>query len=252
MSKTEQEALIERIRKLKAKAEDPSVTEAEAALYAAKVAELLQQYNLSEAAIEIDEQKEEVGEQTFGIGSSGVNPWAHQLSSMVAKLYFCSVYLRPVPFKQAINFVFVGKPHNIDVAKSMFEYLVKTINRLANEYANSPAAMVQPGYSFVRARNGFQRGASARMQSRIWVLYKEQAQANKPQRSDKGNPSNLPALYEDEESLIKAYMASLGLRNKRGGGSDTSGAHAAQGYNRAGSISMNGQIGGSSSSKLLK
>lgn len=242
MNTIDKESLIEKIRKLRAKAEDASVGEAEAALYAQKVAQLLQQYNLTEASLEV-EQQEEVTEGRFPTGK-GNDPWAQQLAMSVARLYFCEIYISRL--NQRVKFVFVGKPHNIEIALSMTDYLIKTVGRLASAYAKSPEAKRDFDWTFTRARNGFERGAGERLRRRLSEMYQAQAKAAAPQRSDKGNPSNLPALYDDENKLVKKYLESMKLRAGRGRGSSTGGQHAAQGYAAAGSISLGAQVSGKS------
>lgn len=244
---TNQESLIEKIRKLNAKANDKSVTEAEAALYAQKVAQLLQEHNLTEAAIQVKEDVEEVGEARIYNSKTG-DTWCQTMAGAVARLYFCDIYLNRLG--QNVKIAFVGKPHNVEVATSMTLYLIKTIGRLANEYARSPAAISDWNYTFTRARNGFERGAGMRMYERLAQMKREQT-ANEPQRSATGTPSNLPALYQDESMLVKAYMSKIGLRAGRGGGVTNSGQHAAHGRAAANSISLNSQVG-STSSRMLR
>jgi len=249
MTEAEQETLIEKIRKLQAKANDASVSEAEAALYAQKVAELLQKHNLTEAALEIPSgEDQEVTEDRMYNSKTG-DPWAQQVAWALAKLYFCDIYLTKLGQKTKV--VFVGKPHNIQVAMSMTEWLIKTIGRLANDYAKSPEAKRDFDWTFTRARNGFERGAGERMRQRINQMHREQTRAE-PVRNDRGNPGNLPALYQDESKLIEAYKEKLKLAKGRGRGSDTSGGHAARGAAAANSISLNAQVGSKSSTRMLK
>lgn len=243
-----QESLIKKLQALKAKAEDGSVTEEEAALYAAKVAELLQKHNLSEAALDVKEEEQEVGEERMQ-NSKTNDPWAIALAGAVAELYFCDIYTLTNRQTGRKKVAFVGKPHNIAVAMSMTDYLIKTIGRLANQYACSPQAIADWDYTFTRARNGFERGAGDRMFDRITQMRIDQTKAE-PQRSATGNPSNLPALYQDESKLVANYMEQLSLRKGRGRGSDTSGSHAEHGRRAADGISLNTQVGGSSTKMI--
>lgn len=237
------ETILEKIRKLNAKAQDNSVTEEEAALYAQKVAELLQRHNLTEAALAVEDRlNDPVTEDRMQNGKTN-DPWAKSLASVVAELYFCDVYLRSLNGKTKI--CFVGKPHNIEIAMSMTDYLIKTIGRLASAYANSPDAKMDFNWTFTRARNGFERGAGGRLYWRIRDMIRAQNR-EAPQRSASGNPANLPALYQDEKKLVDVYLKSLGLRAGRGRGSDTSGNHAARGRAAADGISLGAQVGSKS------
>lgn len=236
-----QETLIEKIRKLNAKATDKSVTEEEAALYAQKVAQLLQQHNLTEATLDVKEDVQEVGEDRMFNSKTG-DPWAQSLGDAVAQLYFCAIYLR-TDGEGRKKICFVGKPHNVEIAMSMTGYLIKTIGRLANTYAKTPEAKADFDWTFTRARNGFERGAGIRMYSRIIKMVQEQT-LPEPMRSTTGSPANLPALYQDEKKLVGAYLDSMNLRKGRGRGSDTSGGHAEAGRRAADGISLNTQVGG--------
>ena len=241
---TNSEKIIDKIRKLKAKADDGSVTEEEASLYAEKVAALLQQHNLSEAALEIKSEEQEVTQDKLYNSKTG-DPWAQTMARAIANLYFCDIFISNGGDGKT-RIAFVGKPHNIEVAKSMTEYLIKTIGRLANAYTRLPSTQAHWDYTFSRAKYGFERGAGLRMYSRIMNLYKEQ-NASAPQTSTSGNPANLPALYQNEAALVKNFMDQIGLSKNRGRGADTSGHHAANGAAAANGISLSRQVGSKSS-----
>lgn len=247
MGQDQHDALLEKLRALKAKAEDKSVTEEEAALYAAKVGELLQKYNLSEAALNVDEIQDAVSAEERLENSRTSDTWAQRIAQQVARLYFCQTY--HISFRQKVEIVFVGKKHNAEIAKSMTDYLIKTVSRLANEYARSPVAINQFGYTFAKARNGFMRGAAQRLASRIYQMWKDQNTVQ-PVRSKSGHPSNLPALYQDEAKVVDAFMDTLGLSTGRGGGMATGGGHAEHGRAAADRISLNTQVSGSSTRLL--
>jgi hypothetical protein len=245
-----QDALLDKIRKLNAKANDPSVTEAEALLYAAKVSELLSAHNLSMASIEMPEEEQSpIGEESYH-NIHTANPSAQQLAYAVSLLYFCSIFIT-TDIRGRKSVVFVGRKHNIEIAKSMTDYLLKTIFRLANAYAKTPAAMEDWDYTFTKARNGFFRGAHHRMTQRITAMRHEQ-NASAPVRSANGNPSNLPALYEDEKKKLDTFLEAKKLRKGSSRGYDAGGNHAGAGRNAANGISLNAQVGGGRSSTLLR
>lgn len=247
MNANTDQALLDKLRKLKAKAEDSSVTEAEAALYAAKVSELLSAHNLSEAVLEV-QTKPEFEEGQYE-NSQAVNPWAQSLASMVAELYFCTLYMHTWRGKSKTVLVFVGRAHNVEVAKSMTDYLIKTINRLASAYAKSPDAMIAEDYSFTVARNGFQRGCANRLYWRINELYKKQNA--EPAITDvKGNPSNLPALYKNEQQLIADFLKPMNMKASVSRGTTKFNSHSAHGRRAAENISLQGQVCGGSTQQI--
>lgn len=248
------EKLIDRIRKLQAKANDKATTEEEALAFSAKVAQLLAQHNLDEAAL--DAPEEEDIEEDFIQNYKTGDKWTQMVSDGVAKLYFCDTYLLIRKDLQKTKIVFVGKKHNVEVAKSMANYLINTIGRLASDYSYSPLAAAQPGYTQGKARRGFERGAAARIWTRLHVLYHEQAKAKEPERKPEagadrpGSPTNLPALYEDEEKLLQEYMKKKEIPDGRASRMDIDGRHSYEGMRAADGISLQGQVEGSTTKAL--
>lgn len=245
-SDTKSDALLRRIRALRAKADDSSVTEAEASLYAAKVSELLQQHNLSESTLETpDEDQEQVEADTWEMEYGG-DPWRRTVCNTVAHLYFCKGYSSHTgkKGKHARSFVFVGKPHNTVVAKEMAYYLISTTVRLAKAWRKA-----HPEYPGSEWRH-FLRACGTRIAERVWKLYKDQTAAAQA-RSTSGNPANLPALYADEHTLVDNFLQSIKLRDLPGQRLyDRAGTHAGR---RAGdTVSLSIQIAGSrAGSRLL-
>lgn len=236
------EALLRKLRALRAKADDPSITEAEASLYADKVAQLLQQHNLHESSLEQEEPDEIVEERWEG--DYLTDDWRRSICNQVAKLYFCSAYSEPTrkPGKAARLHVFVGKAHNIAIARDMSEYLINTTLRLAKDWRKANFATHSEFVNFLR-------GCGIRISERVYELYKAQREAV-PQRATSGNPANLPALYEDESKLIQEFLKSKGLKNMRRG-PGASGHGGAAGYAAGGTVSLQTQVGQNSKARLL-
>lgn len=246
---TVDDKFLAKLRALNAKANDKSVTEEEAALYAKKVSDLLNEHNLTEAALDVQPELQEVMED--GLKNTwAVNPWARSIASAVAHLYFCDIWYHQIG--QVVTIFFVGKAHNVEIAKSMSDYLIKTVTKQALAYAGSPEAMRHDDWSPVKARNGFQRGAAHRLQQRLRAMRWEQASKEPPKTLANGNPGNLPALYASEGQQVAAFIERVHpeLRRSRGRGSDSSGAHAAHGKAAADRISLNAQIGAKSSTMI--
>lgn len=230
------QAKLEKIRKLKAKAEDPSVTEAEALMYAGKVAEMLQELNLSEAALDVEEGPSTSEEGLYN--SRTHMPWSRTVATGVANLYFCDIFINYGPGPR-VRIIFVGRAHNVEIARSMSDYLIKTVVRLSNTYAKAQTG--GPGPGFNKARNGFERGAGLRLYKRLREKLAEQTQAP-PARSAAGNPANLTALYEDEGKLVSAYLKAKGLLKGRKQNWNYD-KHAHAGGAAANGISLNAQVG---------
>jgi hypothetical protein len=241
---TATEALIDKIRKLRAKADDPSTTEAEASLFAAKVAELLAQHGLSESHLEVDDPDKSAVVSEVWFGDYLTEAWRRAICNSAARLYFCVGYSQDVGGvgKKKRNHVFVGKPHNVAVARDMSDYLIQTTLRLGRTYR-------QAGRTRTEHIN-FMKGCGVRLAERLNELYKAQT-ASAPQRATNGNPSNLPALYADEATLVAEYLkAHTKLRDMRGHIQVyTNGAAA--GRAAGNTVSLSAQVAGSRRSNTM-
>jgi hypothetical protein len=187
--------LLRKIRALKAKAEDSSVTEAEAAIFMAKVAELLARHGLEEASLRVEEQAPITSErETISEWSS--SPARRQLAAAVCRLYM----VRPVtsgPGKK--EWTLVGRKANLIIVRDMMSYLVRTTLRMSNQYAKETGG----------DRIDFRRGCFTRLADRVNDLYHQQKRQAAPAWTPSGNPNNLPALYETEKSLIDSELQKL-------------------------------------------
>lgn len=123
--KSEQE-IIEKIRKLLALA--GSSNEAEAASAALKVQELLQKYNLSEREIRTGEDN--VGCTEIESGRRQAK-WRMVLLNGIAPAYFAQLLV--FSGRGGYSYRLVGKPHNVEIASSMYGYLSGAINRISRD-----------------------------------------------------------------------------------------------------------------------
>jgi len=220
------------IRALKAKAEGTN-NEAEAAAFAAKAAEMMAQYGLEEAQLSVEEQSG-IEKDEFNDGWS-ISPARKHLASAVCRLYM----VRPILTGHK-NWTLVGRKHNIVMCREMMEYLVNTTQRLSSQWKRENGATEGQ-------RTDFKRGCFVRLTERIGELRKQQEQAAQPKFNAKGNPENLPALYQQEKSLVDRQVAvffpNLGKSRRS---TVHMGAAASHGYAAGGSVSLNRQVGGAS------
>lgn len=241
MDSTATDALIDKIRKLAAKAAGTD-SEAEAAAFSAKVQQLLAAHNLSEDVLSAEsDDPAPIGEE---IWEDYVDEkWRRSLTGEVARLYFCSTYSVDAWHRTAdghadssrpsyLSIKFVGRAHNVAIARSMAEYLTKTTNRLARDYApqNRPA------------RSTFKKACGYRLAVRMQELRLAQ-QRDAPKTRD-GNPHNLPALYASEQTLVQNFLKDKGLRSFGRAGTYANDEHAAAGRAAANSVSLSAQVGG--------
>jgi Protein of unknown function (DUF2786) len=233
MTEDQNRAIIEKIRKLAAKASCDATTEAEASAFASKVQEMLAAHNLDASILDdSDEDAREIDKEQMPVMYN--DPWRRLLALRVAQLYFCSMYSserydeRTHRMRPAIYFV--GRAHNRAIALSMYDYLQSTVVRLSREYSRERADQL-----------GFQRGCGVRLAERCQELHRLHA---KPEVKHAPG-SGLPALYQSENELIEDFKKNLGLvsisnRTRLDGAAAVAGGRAAEG------ISLGAQVGNSS------
>lgn len=221
----EQEAVLDRISKLMAKAKGTN-NEHEAAIFMAKAAEMLAKHNLSEALLrERDVNRSE--------GPIGGHPYKGRVPDRWRELILmgcCKVYFCKLTSGYGRQYTVYGREHNAVVAKLMAEYLFATVKRMAREYSPHKAE-----------QGDFRRGAGLRLYQRLVELYNTQ-NAPPPVVT---TGTTLPALYAGEENAVQAYMENLfggGLKAKAGRGMKL-GSGAAAGRAAANGISLNTQVG---------
>lgn len=226
------QAVLRKIRALRAKAEDRSVTEAESLSYAAKVAELLAQYQLEEAQLDVGAEKESTPiEHDDYVSNWNSSPARRVLAIAVCRLYNVSPLIRS---GKGQPWTLVGRKHNIIMAKDMTAYLIKTTLRLSNEWGRvNPLGQVID----------FRRGCFKRLAERLGELYVQTAKSEAPKYHANNNPGNLPALYQTEKKLMDAYInmrwkpRAMRPQSIKQGWSAMSGRQAGDG------ISLNKQVG---------
>lgn len=185
--------LARKIRALMAKAKDPSVTEAEALAYSAKVQELLAKNNMSLSDVKQDEDVErgEVGRQDFA--ERWKSPARKHLLRAVCRFYMCEAIS---PGRKGGVWSIIGRPHNVIVAVEITDYLIATTVRLSNAYGRA-----HPGSNII----DFRRGCMARLAERLNEMRVEQTRQKQEWRAP-GNPGNLPALFVSERKQVEVFM----------------------------------------------
>ena len=120
MTDDKKDRLVEKIKKLLALSDRTrNPNEAEAAAAAAKVEELLMQYNLEMADIVIEEEKPKIQAESVIVGEATYSVWKRRLLHAVTKFNFCrSISLTGTPRVEIM-----GKPHNLEIVKYLYNYL---------------------------------------------------------------------------------------------------------------------------------
>ncbi len=230
MSVHSESPLAAKIRKLMAKANDASVTEAEAALFAAKVQELLVANGLSVGDIGSDDaEMGDIEDQTHR--DRWNSPARKYLLRAVCRYYMCEVLV----MGRTKTVKIIGRPHNVVVAMDMADYLIKTTVRLSNNYGKQHI-----GSNVI----DFRRGCMARLAERLVEELRRSRASEQPKYQAGGNPGNLPALFQSEERQVHQYLKDkLNVRWTIGRGIKQ-GSDAAHGRAAADGISLHRQVGG--------
>lgn len=192
---TEQERVIDKIRKLLALAGSPN--ENEAAVASEKAQALLAEHNLSMTDIKSGTEK---GSDFIIDGETITNarPWRRSLGSAIAKLYFCTYFFTTIGGEDRHSFV--GAKHNIEVARLMFDYLTKTVDRLARAGSRNMPKREQSGY-----KTSFRWACSQRLCSRI----AQRIHDTKTHETKTATGTTLPALaslYDRVGKELQTFM----------------------------------------------
>lgn len=134
---TETNSTLVLISKLLAKAQDKSVTEAEAALFAEKVQELLQDNGLTMAQVEAAGGSTDTSQRgKHATGRRAMYNYQRQLMGALAELHFCIhqvVEEADEHGRKSKRHVLVGRRVNVDGTSMLYDYLVTTMRRLVQE-----------------------------------------------------------------------------------------------------------------------
>lgn len=209
--KTQQE-IIEKIQKLLALSNSPN--EQEATLAANKAQKLLLQYNLTYA--DLDDVKEETIKKVFEQYKQRVI-WKGELAKVIAINNFCDFWYQKKYYPNTYEYVFVRKPHNIEVCQWLYDYLTETIERLAErawKKEKEKASIYTHGKNW---KNSFMIGCVYRLREKM----EEQRKQNIEQGTTGTATSNampglvVKAICEKEKQAIELYKEQLGLKFKK-------------------------------------
>jgi len=205
-----------KVKKLLALGNSPNEAEAQSAIE--KAHQLLKDYNLSITDITSDSKYGII--EDVVIESKNDSIWKKYIMLGVAKANYCMHLI--TKSRTGTIHQYIGKEHNVIVAKEMTNYLFATVERLSKKHSGS-------------VRGDYKKGIAYTICNRLYELNKEE----KVQCS---------ALVVQEESMIKNYLkekysdiksVSTNCRYKNYN-AFTAGTN--DGYD----VSLNSQVGGSS------
>lgn len=118
------EKIIEKIKNLLDLANNnPNENEAIAA--ALKAQELMAKYHIDSHDVEDVEITDEIIENSLIVGNG--DKWKFSLASIIAKNFCCKVY-----YRGRVEIIFYGYRKDTEIAKSVFQFLFETGNKLAD------------------------------------------------------------------------------------------------------------------------
>lgn len=193
-------SIIDKIRKILAKAQDSACTEAEAASLAARAAALMMEHSVSHADLASPEEEAIV---RLEYDPHYADPWRRSLVFACAELYLCRAINTESSYRSTRgrmsvrrSFLFVGREHHTIVAQEMCDYMISTVQRLAREYASSHEPQDRR-----RAQLGFERGCGERLADRVHAL----AQSRQEQ-VDSSPDSSTALLVRGERQLVDDWI----------------------------------------------
>jgi uncharacterized DUF497 family protein len=195
MTNTEKDKLLDKIKKILAKAGN-NPNEHEAAMAAEMAQEMLARHNLTMADVAAAEDKAEEIVQSDDPVTTTAHPWRRPLATAVATMYFCKYVFYSQGGKN--RHIFVGTRANVAVAEMMFVYLITAVERLAQQGARSVPEKERSPY-----RTSFRAACSKRLCWRIAELITE---AKRGKQTSSG--TNLPAcldLYKKHETANEEW-----------------------------------------------
>jgi hypothetical protein len=185
--------VVSRIHKLLALARDGGATEHEANAAMQMAQEQMLKYNLSMATIEATGSGASEGRTKDKADKNLMYPWKRELLRAIAAVNFVHVELLDKRTKSGqyigAGYELIGRVSNVVAVRTMFEYLLQTIERLVVEEVG-----LSPQDRYTRFSHSFRLGASQRLQDRLQERHEkqmaEQARAEREQRAAAAHPAS--------------------------------------------------------------
>ena len=233
-----EDKVLERVKKMLALGNDAGATEGERETALRMAYNLLAKYNLSLSDLP-DDQNNEVRERQDTVISA--DRWARSLAYAVAKLFFCRYFYSRTGTSGKDKHCFVGRQSNVNTARYMTEYLIKSIKREATSRYSSPTS--PHGRSFCV-------GTVDSIRKRVEEMIKTDTE------STPGTALVLASLHQREEDANNKWLeqagTSLTTSKSRADNSLRAGAFY-DGRDYGKTVSLNQQVGTSAHSlKRLK
>lgn len=199
--------ILRRVRKMMNLARDAGASEGERDNAMRMVQAYLAKYNLDMGTVNATDQTEEArGKHSADFLGK---PWAIQIASAIARLYFCHYYYSVLGGNkgptQPARHTFVGRTSNVVTAQEMAQFVVESVNREAMRYKRN----IGGSYGDYRA---FAQGATERIRTRVRTLIEEASTKGVENVDAPGTSLVLASLYQRETDANKNWLATTGVK----------------------------------------
>lgn len=241
--KDSSQKIIEKIQKLLALSSSPNEAEAMAAM--AKAQELLTGHDLAMSDVESrpDEPDELVEREEVPNGMKTAPAWHGWILSGLAKANNCQSYCH------GGGFFLIGKPHRVAIVRSLFDYLLDTVERekakaMAEARQNPMSEPNLYGYSWRKWGTDFKQGMASRINQRLKEQTEQAKEHGTAQVSALAVQSQATLARQEIDAWMRAHGMRLTPRTTRSRSSSGYGAGTAAGDR----VGLNSQLGGGSGS----
>lgn len=239
---TDQERILNRVKKMLNLANDAGATEGERDNALRMAYATLQKHNIELAAVEahtIGGKKQDDAPREQVVKEYVIHHWARVVSMAIAELFFCHYHYR-LHRDQSVDHVFTGRAANAVTAADMAEYICKSI-------ARESRARTRGSYSPGQAQRDFAKGAVTKICRRCYDMRHEAEAASAPTAAGPRTALVLASFYKKEEEANRMFLVERGLgKLKAGPGSRaaSNGAAYISGLAYGSTVSLDRQIKG--------
>jgi hypothetical protein len=169
-------AIVIKVRKLLNRAKDAASTQGEAEMAQAAAQRLMLDHNISLAMVQASTSTSTAKRRKDKVENVGRYAWQRDLMSSIATANFCLVSTpercvydslgRPRWVRDGLELF--GREENVVSASVMFDYLRKTIDRLARDYVGGDAKL-----NMSKQATSFKEGCGARLAQRVRTIHRE-------------------------------------------------------------------------------
>lgn len=228
MEQKSTEAIIVKIRKMMALANDAGASDGERDNAMRMAYNIMAKHNLAESDLTEKELR-----QLIGLGGDAA-PYARRIANALAGMFFCNYYTERRGATSTHKFV--GKAANVMTASLMADYVIKSIRKEARKTASVN------GYTNTW-KTSFYKGAASVIVARCIEMI--EAQKTETTKTT-GTGLVLASVYDSEKLANDQFLAEAGVRLRM----KASREHraTAAGYNAGkefgGKVNLNRQVGG--------